>query len=415
MTPLTFLGPRRLNAMQRTITDIDIAGKRVLMRVDFNVPLRDGKIANDQRIRAALPTIEHCVHAGAKLVLMTHVGRPDGKRPPELSTGHLVHRLRELLPKVNFSGSDEIVGDAVSKRIGEMACGEVLLLENLRFDAGEKRADKSFACQLRKLGDVYVNDAFAACHRKHASTFAVPQLFPEHDRSIGLLVQREIEALERLLESPREPVIGILGGAKVADKLGVIEKLLDRVDRLLLGGRMAYTLLSAAGTQVGASAVEEDQLDLLRRVLEKGGDRILLPIDHVIADHPDSTSQTQCAQGNIPVGWHGMDVGPITLRCYCKALQQAGTIVWNGPLGKFEDPRFRHGTETIARILANLGAFTVVGGGQTLEAIDMFDLGRQINHVSTGGGAFLKYLEIGTLPALDVIPSKERATTGSPT
>ncbi|MCA9221438.1 MAG: phosphoglycerate kinase, partial [Planctomycetales bacterium] len=265
---------------------------------------------------------------------------------------------------------------------------------------------EQFARRLRELGEVYVNDAFATCHRKHASMYAVPKLFPEGHRVIGLLVEKELAALDSLLEAPEQPMVAILGGVKVADKIGAIDTLLDRAQKLLIGGAMAFTFMTARGVQVGASKVVEDRLDLTRRLLDRGGDKLILPQDHVVARKPEATAESKVVDENIPSGWCGLDIGPKTIERYTAAIRGAGTVVWNGPLGKFEDEPFRNGTEAVIRALAESDAVTVVGGGESGEAIEQLDLMDQIDHVSTGGGAFLEYLEKRSLPALLVIDER---------
>ncbi|MEZ6097714.1 MAG: phosphoglycerate kinase [Pirellulaceae bacterium] len=388
---------------KKTIRDLDISGKRVLIRIDFNVPLcEDGSIANDRRIRAALPTIRHCLESNASLVVMSHLGRPAGERDDRLELGRVAYRLQELLSEAPV----EVAGSDVQRKADALKPGEVLLLENLRFDPGEKSGDEQFARRLRELGEVYVNDAFATCHRKHASMYAVPKLFPEGHRVIGLLVEKELAALDSLLEAPEQPMVAILGGVKVADKIGAIDTLLDRAQKLLIGGAMAFTFMTARGVQVGASKVVEDRLDLTRRLLDRGGDKLILPQDHVVARKPEATAESKVVDENIPSGWCGLDIGPKTIERYTAAIRGAGTVVWNGPLGKFEDEPFRNGTEAVIRALAESDAVTVVGGGESGEAIEQLDLMDQIDHVSTGGGAFLEYLEKRSLPALLVIDER---------
>lgn len=395
---------------RKTIRDIDISSKRLLIRVDFNVPLReDGSIASDRRIRAALPTIRYCLENNASLVLMTHLGRPGGQRDEKLGLGRAADRLKELLSDAPV----EIADSDLQQKADELKSGQVLLLENLRFDPGEKSGDEQFARRLSELGEVYVNDAFATCHRKHASMFAVPKLFPPGRRVIGMLVEKELTAIDDLLESPQQPMVAILGGVKVADKIGAIETLLDRAHKLLIGGAMAFTFMKARGLHVGASSVEDDKLDLARRLLDQVAGRLVLPQDHVIARAPEASAESKVVDENIPSGWYGLDIGPKTIARYTAAIRGAGTVVWNGPLGKFEDEPFRKGTAAVIRALAASDAVTVVGGGESGEAVEQFDLVEQIDHVSTGGGAFLEYLKKGSLPALSVIDEKEPSTTNA--
>jgi len=385
---------------KKTIRDLQISGKRLLVRVDFNVALReDGRLAHDRRIRAALPTIRHCLERGASLVLMTHLGRPGGRYNSKLGLTGVAHRLQELLR----DAAVELVDGDVPRTADCRKPGDVLLLENLRFDPGEMSGDEQFAHRLREWGDIYVNDAFATCHRKHASVFAVPKLFSQTSRAIGLLVEQELCALDGLLQSPRQPLVAILGGAKVADKIGVIQTLLDRVQKLLIGGAMAFTFMKARGLGTGLSKIEDDRLALACRVIDQAGDKLVLPQDHVVARRPEASAETKVVEKNIPDGWYGLDIGPKTIERYTAAIRGAATAVWNGPLGKFEDEPFRRGTASIVRALAESDAMTIVGGGASGEAVEQFDLVERIDHVSTGGGAFLKYLEQGTLPALALI------------
>jgi len=389
---------------KKTIRDIELTGKRVLIRTDFNVPLReDGSVASDRRIRAALPTLRHCLASDTSVVVMTHLGRPGGQPVEKLGLRRVAIRLRELLGEAPV----EVAGTNWEEKAKHLKTGQVLLLENLRFDPGEKNGDERFANRLRGLGEVYVNDAFAACHREHASMFGVPERFPEGSRVIGLSVAKELTMLDNLLESPPQPMVAVLGGAKVADKIGMLEVLLGRARKVLVGGAMAFTFMKARGIDVGSSTVEEGKLDLARKVLDRAGDKLILPQDHVVVPHPGASSQPRVAEGGIPDGWYGFDIGPRTIECCTAAIRGAGTVVWSGPPGKFEDEAFRKGTEAVARALADVDAITVVGGGESGEAVELFDLVERIDHVSTGGGAFLKYLEYGCLPALSLIDDQE--------
>ncbi len=393
---------------KKTVCDIELCGKRLLIRADFNVPLReDGSVASDRRIRVALPTLRHCLENGASVVVMTHLGRPGGQPVEKLGVRRVATRLRELLGETPV----EVADTDWEEKANNLKTGEVLLLENLRFDPGEKSGDERFANRLRGLGEVYVNDAFATCHREHASMFAVPKRFPEGNRVIGLSVAKELAMLDDLLESPRQPMVAVLGGAKVADKIEVLKVLLGRVRKVLVGGAMAYTFMKARGFDVGASAVDEGKLGLARQILARAGDKLILPHDHVVVPHPDASSQDASSQarvteGSIPAGWSAFDIGPRTIECYTAAIRGAGTVVWNGPLGKFEDETFRTGTEAVVRALAESNAVTVVGGGESGAAVELFGLAEKLDHVSTGGGAFLQYLENGSLPALSVIDDR---------
>jgi phosphoglycerate kinase len=418
---------------KKTLADLtDLRGRRVLVRVDFNVPLDEhGRVTNDRRIRAALPTLHTVLDAGAGAIVLSHLGRPKGdpKKDAIYRLDRVADRLRELLGRP-VRKVDEVVGPAVTAAAQALGPGEVLVLENLRFHPGEQAGDPAFARQLAALGDVYVNDAFGTCHRSDASMVAVPAAMAGKPRVVGHLVARELEVLDRLLSAPARPFLGILGGAKVSDKIGFLQSLLARVDRLLIGGAMTYTFLKALGQNVGGSRFEADKLDVARELLEesaaestfrpggplalhhlkpafwwvgavqRGESKIVLPVDHLVADRPQAGARTQVVEGDLPDGWVGVDIGPKTIGLYTEALAQVGTVIWNGPLGKFEDEPFRRGTRAVAEALAASGAVTVVGGGETAEAVEAFGLAERMTHVSTGGGAFLEYLEGKPFPAL---------------
>lgn len=391
----------------KTVQDLDIASQRLLMRVDLNVPLDDnGQITSDRRIQAALPTIRYCLENGASLVLMAHLGRPKGEHDPNFSLKPVAERLEQLLGDTRVI----LVHDPWQTSPTDQQRGEVRLLENLRFHPGEKQNDTEFARRLAEFGDVYVNDAFATCHRQHASMHAVPELFKEGRRVIGLLVEKELAALKDLLHEPEPLVVAILGGAKVKDKLGVLKSLRDKADIVLVGGAMAYTFLKADGQNVGDSKVEEDQLDTACELLASYGDRLVLPTDHVIADAPHGDARVEMAAGGIPEGWHGMDIGSRSIGRFLDEIQHAGTIIWNGPLGKFEDEPFQSGTREVAMAIAASHAKSVVGGGETGLAVEQFEVLEGMTHVSTGGGAFLNYLEDPNLPALSQIDRKQAAS-----
>ncbi len=376
-------------------------GRRVLVRVDLNVPLDDGRVTDDLRIEASLPTIQRLCDAGARLVLMSHLGRPKGQVVEELRLAPVAERLAELLGSPVTAARDVVGDDAQGKAAG-LADGEVLLLENLRFDRGEEANDDGFADSLATLGDVYVNDAFGAAHRAHASVVGVPERFDE--AVAGELLESELEALSRLLEDPPRPFCAILGGAKVSDKLGVIDNLLGRVDRLLIGGAMCFTFLRARGLEVGDSRVETDRLDDVRRLVdaaEDAGVELLLPADVVVADEFSARAEARLAPADeIPDGTMGLDVGPDTVARFAGAIADAGSVLWNGPMGVFEWDEFRAGTDGIARAVAACAGFTVIGGGDSAAAIRQLKLADQVNHVSTGGGAALEYLEGAELPGV---------------
>jgi len=385
---------------KKTVRDLELAGQRVLARVDFNVPMDEaGQITSDHRIQAALPTLRYCLEHDAKLVLMSHLGRPGGQPDEKLSLQPIADRLQQMLEGVRV----RLVKDYADWSPGEQDSREIILLENLRFHEGEKAGDEAFAEQLARFGEIYVNDAFGTCHRKHASMFAVPKHFPEGHRVIGFLVEQELAALDELRESPEHPMVAILGGAKVSDKIEVVECLLDRADLVLIGGAMAYTFMKAKAMNVGASKVEEDKLDIARRLIDEAGDNLMLPVDHVIADQPDADGKIEVADGGIPDGWYGMDIGPKTVGHFTEQIKDAATILWNGPVGKFEDEPFLSGTLSIVRSMAAAEGKAFVGGGESSQAVEQFGMLDRIDHVSTGGGAFLKYLQGSELPALTVI------------
>jgi phosphoglycerate kinase len=394
---------------KKTLHDLtDLRGKRVLIRVDFNVSHDDrGTITNDRRIRAALPTIRHVLDAGASAIVMSHFGRPEGdpQKDAIYRMDRIADRLRELLGKP-VRKVDEVVGPAVAAAAQTLKPGEVLVLENLRFHKGEKKGDPEFARQIAALGDIYVNDAFGTCHRSDASMVAVPRAMAGKPRVVGLLVARELDVLGQLLSAPPRPVVGVLGGAKVSDKIGFIKSLLARVDQVLVGGAMTYTFLKAQGRGIGGSRCEADKLDLARELLQLGQGKIVLPADHLLADRPEAGARTQVMQGDIPDGWVGVDIGPRTIAFYREEIHRAGTVVWNGPMGKFEDEPFSKGTRAVAEALAASPGITIVGGGETAEAVEEFGLAEKMTHVSTGGGAFLEYVEGTPFPALEQIDEK---------
>lgn len=386
-----------------TLDRLDWAGKRVLVRVDFNVPLEDGKITDDTRIRGALPTIAKLREGGGRLVLCSHLGRPKGKGfEPQYSMEPVAAALAELID-VEVVFAHEVVGDDVTELSKELPAGGVMVIENLRFHAGEKDNDETFAHQLAALGDVYVDDAFGAMHRPDASIVGVPKILPG---AVGLLVQKEIEALGLLLSTDnrieRAPFAAVLGGAKVSDKIGVIEALSKRIDHLFVGGAMAYTFLAAQGEPVGTSKIENDKLELARQLLQKcqtRGVRVHLPVDHVVADKFAADARPEIVT-RIPDGKMGLDIGPETLRAWGSVLANCRTVFWNGPMGVFEWDAFAGGTRGIAEALAVSTAYTVVGGGDSAAALAKFGLQDRVSHVSTGGGASLEYLEHGDLVGL---------------
>jgi phosphoglycerate kinase len=390
----------------KTVADIDVKGKKVLMRVDFNVPLdKELKITDDRRIAQALPTIKSVLDRGGRLVLVSHLGRPKGGPEAKYSLKPCVDRLSKLLGKpVQFA--TDCVGPEVEKQVAALKDGEVILLENLRFHAGEEKNDPQFSASLAKHGDVYVNDAFGTAHREHASTFGAPQLMQGKPRVIGFLIQKELKFLGDAVSKPARPFVAILGGAKVSDKINVIEQLLSKADVLLIGGAMAYTFFLAQGKTVGKSLVEPDKVDLAKSLLAKAGAKLQLPIDTVIADGFDSTETSIAEGGNIPADKSGFDIGPKTVDIYRAALASAKTIIWNGPMGVFEKPQFANGTKQVAMAVAEVtskGATTIIGGGDSAAAVEQMHLSDKVSHVSTGGGASLEFLESGHFATLDIL------------
>jgi len=382
-----------------SIRDLNVKGKRVLMRVDFNVPLTDGKVGDDTRIVAALDSIRYVLDNGGSLVLMSHLGRPKGKPAPEFSMKPVAKRLEKLLSKP-VKTADDCVGPEVEAAAAALKPGEVLLLENLRFHAEEEKGGEDFAKQLAKLGDVYVNDAFGTAHRAHASVAVVTKFF---DRcAAGFLLEKEIEYLGKAIMDPEKPYFAILGGAKVSDKILVIDNLISKVNTIILGGGMAYTFLKSRGESVGASKLEADRIDTAADLLKKAeaaGVEMLLPVDHVIADKFDADAQSKVSD-TIPDGWMALDIGPKTIELFTSKLKEARTVVWNGPMGVFEFEKFAAGTKAVAHALAKSSATTIIGGGDTAAAVNQFGLAEKMSHISTGGGASLEFLEGRELPGI---------------
>lgn len=385
----------------RTLDTLDVKNKRVLVRADFNVPLKDGTITDDSRIQATLPTLKKLLGDGATLILMSHLGRP--KAPEDKSRlGPVAARLSELLGKeVRYIPTDGPASDEQAKFVADAETGSVTLLENTRFDSRETKNDPALAKKLAEYADIYVNDAFGAAHRAHSSTEGVAKLLPS---AAGLLLARENEVLSELLEHPQKPFAMIVGGAKVSDKIGVIEAMLDVADDILIGGAMAYTFFKAGGGQVGGSLVEDDKLELALDLLEKAqtkGVTLHLPQDSVCAQKIEANAETEIYPSDeIPDGWLGLDAGPEAVKSYQKVLKDAKTVLWNGPLGVFETPPFDTGTRAIAETLAGLDAYTAVGGGDSVAAVNAVGVAEQFDHISTGGGASLEFLEGKTLPGI---------------
>ena len=384
----------------RTVDDLDVNGRRVLLRVDFNVPVEGGRIVDDARIRESIPTFRRLLAGGASIVVATHMGRPKGQVVESLRVAPLAARLSELLG-VEVAVAPAVVGDEVRALAQVLKPGQVLMLENVRFEPGEEANDPGFAGQLAGLADAYVNDAFGAAHRAHASTEGVAHLLPA---AAGLLMQKEVEVLGGVLTSPRTPLVAIVGGAKISSKIGVMENLLPRVERMLVGGAMACTMLKARGASVGASKVEEDQLETAARLLREAGDKLVLPVDAEVADafSEDAEHRTVDATA-IPDGWMMLDVGPATVAEFAAVIKGAGTVVWNGPLGVYEMAAFRAGTEGVAQAVAASDAISVVGGGDLGAALSTLGLEDAITHVSTGGGATLEFLEGRELPGIKAL------------
>lgn len=392
---------------KKSVEDIDVQGKRVLVRVDFNVPMDEqGRITDDKRIRASLPTIQYLLRHGARVILMSHLGRPKGKPDPRYSLKPVAHRLEELL-SVPVRMLPDCVGDEVERAVASLPPGHVALLENLRFHPEEEKNDPDFARRLARLGDVYVNDAFGSAHRAHASTEGVAHYLPA---VAGFLMLKEIETMGRALAEPERPFVAILGGAKVSDKIGVIRNLMNRVDALLIGGGMAYTFLKARGYEIGDSLLDAEHVDLARELMqeaERRGVRLVLPEDVVVAREFKADAPHQVVPASaIPAGWQGLDIGPRTRERFAQEAARARTVIWNGPLGVFEMAPFAEGTRRVAMALAESGATTIIGGGDTAAAVEQFGLADRMTHVSTGGGASLEFLEGRELPGVAVLQDR---------
>ncbi|NPA06167.1 MAG: phosphoglycerate kinase [Chloroflexi bacterium] len=389
---------------KKTVRDVDVARRQVLVRVDFNVPLRDGRVEDDTRIRATLPTLTYLLEREAALVLASHLGRPKGKPDPAFSLRPVVDPLAALLGREVIFAHDPAGPDAQAKAAA-LQPGQVLLLENTRFDPGETRNDPAFAQRLASLGEIFVNDAFGTAHRIHASTVGVARYLPA---VAGFLLEREVTIITQALEQPTRPLMALLGGAKISDKIKVLHNLLGRADRLLIGGGMANTFLAAQGYALGDSLVEREALETALSLLDTFGEKIVLPTDLVIADRIAADAQTRVVSVHegVPDGWRALDVGPDTVNTFARVLADAGTIIWNGPLGMFELEPFAAGTMAIARVLAESPAFTLVGGGDSVAAVKLAGVADRMDHISTGGGATLKLLAGEPLPAVDVLEDR---------
>jgi len=394
---------------KRTLEDLQVEGKRVLVRCDFNVPMDDeGNITDDRRIVSSLPTIKYLMDNKARVILMSHLGRPKGQPNPKFSLEPVAKRLSELLGKeVTFAKEDMVVSDRVKEVVSNMKDGDVVLLENTRFRKEEEKNEESFAKELASLGDIYVNDAFGTSHRAHASNVGLSNQLPS---AVGYLVEKEISVMGKALENPERPFVAILGGAKVSDKIGVIENLLNKVDAILIGGGMAYTFLKAQGYEIGTSILEEDKLELAKELLKKAEEknvRLLLPVDVVVAEEfKNDTNFKQVKIDSIPEDMMGLDIGEETIELFSNEIRGAKTVVWNGPMGVFEMENFKKGTDAIAKALSETDATTIVGGGDSASAVEKAGYADKITHISTGGGASLEFLEGKTLPGIGAIDDK---------
>ncbi|NLK98791.1 phosphoglycerate kinase [Defluviitalea saccharophila] len=396
---------------KKSVDDIQVKGKRVLVRCDFNVPLKDGAITDENRLVAALPTIKKLINDGGKVILCSHLGKPKGEPKPELSLAPVAKRLSELLgQEVVFAKDDNVVGENARKAVAEMKEGDVVLLENTRYRKEETKNIDDFSKELASLADVFVNDAFGTAHRAHCSNVGVTQ-FIEGDCAVGYLMQKEIEFLGNAVNNPVRPFVAILGGAKVSDKINVINNLLEKVDTLIIGGGMAYTFLKAMGNEVGLSLLEADKIDFAKEMIQKAeekGVKFLLPVDHVVAqEFKNDTPFKVVPRGGIEPDWEGLDIGPETRALYADAVKDAKTVVWNGPMGVFEFENFAQGTMAVAQALAQTDATTIIGGGDSAAAVNLLGFGDKMTHISTGGGASLEFLEGKELPGVVAADDKE--------
>ena len=391
---------------KKTIEDIQVQGKKVLVRCDFNVPLdKDGNITDENRIVGAMPTIKYLADNGAKVILCSHMGKPKGEPKPEFSLAPVAKRLSEKLGKeVVFAADANVVGENAKKAVAEMKDGDIVLLENTRYRAEETKNIETFSKELASLAELFVNDAFGTAHRAHCSTVGVTEYLPA---VCGYLIQKEIEFLGNAVNNPVRPLVAILGGSKVSSKISVIENLLDKVDKLIIGGGMAYTFMAAKGQEVGDSLLEKDYIDYAKEMMAKAGDKLLLPIDTVVAkDFANDAESKVVPEGGIQAGWQGLDIGPKTIELFSDAVKSAKTVVWNGPMGVFEMENFAKGTNAIAQVLAQIDATTVIGGGDSVAAVNQAGLGDKMSHISTGGGASLEFLEGKELPGIAALQDK---------
>lgn len=394
--------------MKKTVRDVEVKGKKVIVRCDFNVPMKDGKITDDTRIKAALPTIRYLLENGAAVILMSHMGRPKGEAKMEFSLAPVAERLSGYLDtEVRFKSSPEVVDDETKKEAAGLKAGEVFLLENVRFRKEETDNNPEFAKELASLADIFVQEAFGTAHRAHASTAGIAAYLPAVS---GFLIEKEVKFLGSAVENPKRPFVAIMGGAKVGDKIPVIENLLTKVDALIIGGGMSYTFYKAMGLEIGTSILDSDNVELAKSLIEKAeklGVKLLLPIDIVCAKEFDNNSESKVFnKESIPSDYMGLDIGPETIELYREALSKAATVVWNGPMGVFEMDNFAEGTRAVAQILADIDAITIIGGGDSAAAVEKFGLADRMSHISTGGGASLEFLEGKVLPGIDVICDK---------
>ncbi len=389
-----------------TVEDIDVKGKKVLVRCDFNVPLdADGNITDENRIVGALPTIKYLMNNGAKVILCSHMGKPKGEPKKELSLSPVAKSLSEKLGReVVFAADDNVVGDNAKAAVAAMRDGDVVLLENTRYRAEETKNIEEFSKELASLADVFVNDAFGTAHRAHCSNVGVSSILKP--AVAGYLIEKEINFLGNAVNNPVRPLVAILGGSKVSSKISVIENLLKKVDKLIIGGGMAYTFFAAQGKTTGTSLLEPDYIDYAKKMLDGAGDKIVLPVDTVIAEKFDNDAPSRIVEGDIPDGWMGLDIGPKSVELFKSVLSDAKTVVWNGPMGVFEMSNFARGTNEIAATLANLDATTIIGGGDSVAAVNQAGLGDRMSHISTGGGASMEFLEGKELPGIAALTDK---------
>ena len=394
--------------MKKTVKDVDVRSKRVLVRVDYNVPLdANGNVSDDKRITASLPTINYLLEQGARIILCSHLGRPKGEVKKEFSLAPVAKRLKELLPNVNIYFASDCIGEEAQQKAAELKDGEILLLENLRFHKEEEKNDPAFAKKLASLAEIYVSDAFGTVHRAHASTAGVAAYLPA---VAGFLIGKELSIMGGALENPERPFVAILGGAKVADKIGVITNLLNKCDTLLIGGGMAYTFFKAMGYEIGDSLLDAESIDLAKQLMETAkekGVKLLLPVDTVVAKAFAADAEHMTVAANaIPVGWQGLDIGEKTRELFAAEIKNAKTVIWNGPMGVFEFPAFAKGTEAVAKACAECGGTTIIGGGDSASAVKKLGYADKMTHISTGGGASLEFLEGKVLPGVAALNDK---------